>query len=106
MTEINEANLLAAGYQKHRGGQVNNSDWLFQKRFRNSSGATMYFINVDQYVDLNERGDGWMPTVQLYLPGHTQTLSVTMISFETIPQIESFVERAYRLLECEPDTND
>jgi hypothetical protein len=104
MAEINEENLLSAGYRKSSGERGHNhSDWLFQKRFRDAEGNTLYFINVWQYIGLH-RGysseDGWMPEIQLYLE-RSRWLSVKLGGFRAIEDVESFVAEMYEKLNCQ-----
>jgi hypothetical protein len=99
---ITEQGLLDAGYKKHPPGTFfSRADHLFQKRFDGPDGSRLYFIDIFQFIFPDRIG--WQPEVQLHLEeDHARTFNLTVMGFDSIEEIEQFIERVYRTLECAP----
>lgn len=112
--EITDEQFKAAGYHRFDGGscKLNHSDYLWQKRFRNERGETLYFVNCWVYLPKTIGGWEYHGSVMAESTMHESDdrdapwYTIQMHGPTDIKIMEEFFSRAYRKLEMIPDPHN
>jgi len=89
---------------------------LFQKRFRNEAGETLYFINVYEFDFTEYQETGRYPKdmpvlkyhaeVRFFRGEHEFDVELPFLQNTTVADMEKFFEEVFQVMKCEPDKHN
>lgn len=111
---ITDKMLEQHGYKFHKSETnriLSGTEFLFQKRIKNTDGDTLYFINVWYYPEreINEYklDEAFMVEATIFLQDNKPiTLKIPTEGFGHIVPIETVIQRTYDLNHCIPDPHN
>jgi hypothetical protein len=97
---MNGQDLIKAGFRRHGAGLREGAECLFQKRFRNADGDTLYFIEVFMTAK-----DSYEAEVQLYGVVDAM-LTFDVEQFSDVEAMERYVAETHSSLGCGVDPHN
>lgn len=102
--------LIKRGFKKFNttGYSGEAKKYLFQKRYMNDEGDTLYFLDIYKYdwsifpVDRVPDQYTFSITTQLYKIGNHDAINIEFGSYITIEEAEEFIDKLFKMKMVEP----